>query len=292
MSSIQLFSYGSYIRITTDSSVLLLAKKQIKTIEVIRSDTVKLSIGEGTLNEILIKLSDVTQPAGLTDVAALRDAIAHMLDEPDSYQIEALSKEQAQIDELIAIRQLFNMLNGSFQIDLNFQQLQVNALISIGNRLLEAKEGMETLIAAEVDQSREMIAQTTILGSVETGVLGVQSSVGDLNVQMQSNTNTLGQVNTTINSSNNLLSSIEEKMQVMTSVDNQLGFISSSSSTTSSLMQTVVDQGIIHGNMLSTLVDIRNQNVALHTKQDMQITKLDAQISLLTSLVTLMTPAP
>ena len=158
--SVQIYSYGACIRLVTDNSVLLLGKSQVRTIEAVRQDTVKISLGEGTLNEILIKLADVTQPAGLVDVAALRDAITHMLDNANQFEEVALIKYQAQIDQLIEIKQVFNLWYGSMQIDLNFQQLQVNALVAINNRLLEAKENDERLISDVKEQTGELKAQS------------------------------------------------------------------------------------------------------------------------------------
>ena len=141
--SVQIYSYGGCIRLVTDSSVLLIAKTQVKRVEAIRDDSVKISLGEGPLNEIIIKLSDVTVPSGLVDIAALRDAIAHMLDHANLFEDEALIKLQTQIDQLIEIKYLVNLWQGNLQVDLNFQQLQVNALVAINNRLLESKENDE-----------------------------------------------------------------------------------------------------------------------------------------------------
>lgn len=174
--NVQIFTYGACIRLVTDGSVLTLTKAQVKSIQVIRQDTVRISIGEGPLDEILVKLSDVTQPAGLVDVNALRDAIAHLLDYANQYEQEALLKQQLQIDELIAIKQLFNLWHSSLQIDLNFQQLQVNGLVAINNRLLETKENNEQLLSNQ----REQTAEIKNHGGTLTGIKSVLEVVKSL----------------------------------------------------------------------------------------------------------------
>lgn len=168
MSSVQIYSYGACLKLVTDSSVLLLTKSQVKTIEVVRDDTVKISLGVGTLQEILVKLAEVTVPAGMVDVAALRDAIAHMLDNSNLFEENALVKLQTEIEQLIEIKQLLNLWHSSQQIDLNFQQLQVNALVAIGNRLLEAKENDERLISGVTEQTNAVKAQSIQLAGFDT----------------------------------------------------------------------------------------------------------------------------
>jgi hypothetical protein len=163
--TVQILNYGACIRLVTDNSVLMLAKSQIVNIEVIRDDTVKINIGEGPLKEILIKLVEVTQPAGLLDVAALRDAITHMLDYSNNAELEALQKQQLQINELIEIKQLFTLWHSSLLTDLNFQQLQVNGLVSINNRLLETKEDNQAMLDNQRDQTIELRNQTVVIAS-------------------------------------------------------------------------------------------------------------------------------
>jgi hypothetical protein len=253
MSSIQLVSYGSYIRITTDSSVLLLEKTQVKSLEVVRQDTVKLSIGEGTLNEILVKLSDVTQPAGLVDVAALRDSIAQILDEPDGYEVEALAKQQSQIEELIAIRQLFNLLNGSIQIDLNFQQLQVNALIAIGNRLLEAKENDERMIGCLQDQTSELKAQSLQLTAADTWLTAIKAATESALIKQDAHAGLLTDIKISSGLLQTILADILNELKAQT---NKLSTID------------------------TTVSDLRTQNATSHNKQDAQ-TQLLSEIKVL-----------
>lgn len=241
MSSIQLVSYGAYIRITTDSSVLLLEKTQVKSLEVVRQDTVKLSIGEGTLNEILIKLSDVTQPAGLADVAALRDAIAQILDEPDGYEAEALRRQQAQIEELIAIRQLFHLLNGTIQVDLNFQQLQVNALVAIGNRLLEAKENDERMIGHIQDQALELKAQSLQLAAADTWLAAIKAATESTAQKQDAHGGLLTDIKVSTGQVQTILADMLNELKAQTNLLNPIS---------------------------TTLSDLRTQNSTTHNKLD------------------------
>ncbi len=77
--AIEILNDGACLRIVNKGSVILVNKQQIKSIETIRTDTVRLDIGDGALKNIYIKFADVTTPAGLTDAGQLRDAINAML---------------------------------------------------------------------------------------------------------------------------------------------------------------------------------------------------------------------
>jgi len=77
--AIEILNDGATLRIVNKGSVILVNKLQIKSIETIRTDTVRLDIGDGALKNIYIKFADVSTPAGLTDAGQLRDAINAML---------------------------------------------------------------------------------------------------------------------------------------------------------------------------------------------------------------------
>lgn len=77
--AIEILNDGASLRIVNKGSVILVNKLQIKSIETIRTDTVRLDIGDGALKNIYIKFTEVTIPAGLTDAGQLRDAINTML---------------------------------------------------------------------------------------------------------------------------------------------------------------------------------------------------------------------
>lgn len=75
----EILNDGASLRIVNKGSVILVNKLQIKSIETIRTDTVRLDIGDGALKNIYIKFAEVTNPGGLTDAGQLRDAINTML---------------------------------------------------------------------------------------------------------------------------------------------------------------------------------------------------------------------
>jgi hypothetical protein len=76
----QIINDNSCIRIVNDNLPVLVNKAQIKTIDTAKNEMVRIDIGEGPLKQIYIKFSEVTVPAGLADVNALRDAIKAMMD--------------------------------------------------------------------------------------------------------------------------------------------------------------------------------------------------------------------
>jgi hypothetical protein len=76
---IEIYNNGPSLKIVNGGSVILVSKIQIKTIETIRNDVVRLDIGEGALKNIYVRFADVTVPAGLADAGQLRDAINAML---------------------------------------------------------------------------------------------------------------------------------------------------------------------------------------------------------------------
>ena len=166
--TVLIINYGAFIRLIMDSNVFLLAKAQIKSVEVIRDDTVRINNGEGPLQEILIKLSEVSYPAGLVDVAALRDTIAHMLDNANQFEVEALIKMQTQIEELTAIKHLFNLWQSNAQIDMNYQQMQLNALVAINEKLQEAQEDNDKIIESLEEQTDELKEQSGQLTAIES----------------------------------------------------------------------------------------------------------------------------
>lgn len=77
---IQVINDNAVIRVVTDGVPLLIIKSQIKTIDTVKNEMVRIDIGEGALHHIYIRHADVTLPQGLVDAAALRDVIKAMLD--------------------------------------------------------------------------------------------------------------------------------------------------------------------------------------------------------------------
>ena len=172
--TVQIINYGAFIRISIDSSILLVAKSQVKIVEVIRDDTIRINIGEGPLKEILVRLYDVTFPAGLIDIAALRDYVSHLLDTGSKFEDDALIHMQSQINELIAIKQQFNVVNGSMQVDLGYQQAQLNALVAIDSILTRTKEMYEKFLDNQEKQTVELKAHSTYLLSINKDVTSIK----------------------------------------------------------------------------------------------------------------------
>jgi hypothetical protein len=75
--AISLKDTGECISLSINGSIVLLNKPQINIVEVIKGDTVRIEMGQGTSN-IFIKSTDVVDPV-IRDVNDLRDAIQGML---------------------------------------------------------------------------------------------------------------------------------------------------------------------------------------------------------------------
>ena len=75
----EIYNDGASLRIVNGGNVILVSKLQIKTIDTIRNDVVRLDIGEGALKNIYLKTAEVGIPAGIADSGQLRDAINAML---------------------------------------------------------------------------------------------------------------------------------------------------------------------------------------------------------------------
>ena len=100
--AIQIFNDGASIRIVNAASVLLINKSHIKTIDTVRDNTIRLDIGSGALKNVFIKFQEVTIPAALPDVYALRDAINTMLQTTGS-GLATEAKQDIQIELLSGI---------------------------------------------------------------------------------------------------------------------------------------------------------------------------------------------
>src|SRR5436189_202410 len=76
--TIQITDNGASIKIVNGTQIRNITKSQIVEVEVIKGTTIKIDIGQGTLNNVFIAYADVTVPA-VADAAALRDAINTMM---------------------------------------------------------------------------------------------------------------------------------------------------------------------------------------------------------------------
>jgi hypothetical protein len=106
------YNDGACIKIVFNGSVVQVTKAQIKTIDTIRNDTVRLDIGEGALKNIYVRLSDVSYPEGFSDVVALRNYIKDLMIQ-NGFSTEA--KQDAEISELQLIRQALLDIKVVFQ---------------------------------------------------------------------------------------------------------------------------------------------------------------------------------
>jgi hypothetical protein len=75
----EIYNDGASLRIVNNGNVILVSKLQIKTIDTIRNDVVRIDIGEGALKNIYLKYADVSVPKGIPDVNQLRDLLNGML---------------------------------------------------------------------------------------------------------------------------------------------------------------------------------------------------------------------
>ena len=75
----QIYNDGASLRIVNNGSVILVSKLQIKTIDTIRNDVVRIDIGEGALKNIYLKYAEVSVPKEIPDVNQLRDLLNGML---------------------------------------------------------------------------------------------------------------------------------------------------------------------------------------------------------------------
>jgi hypothetical protein len=74
-----IYDSSACIKILLNGNSFYINKAQIKTIDTIRNDTVRIDIGEGALKNVYVKLADVQYPQGLADAAAVRDYIIGLM---------------------------------------------------------------------------------------------------------------------------------------------------------------------------------------------------------------------
>ena len=106
------YNDGACIKIVFKGNVIQINKAQIKTIDTIRNDTVRIDIGEGPLKNVYVRLSDVIFPEGLRDVVALRNYIKDLLIQ-NGFSTEA--KQDAEINELQQVKQVLLDIKVAFQ---------------------------------------------------------------------------------------------------------------------------------------------------------------------------------
>ena len=74
----QIFNDGAVIRIENGAKILMVSKEQIRTIDIIKSDIVRIDIGEGPLKNIYLNYREVTFPT-VNSAGQLRDHIKSLM---------------------------------------------------------------------------------------------------------------------------------------------------------------------------------------------------------------------
>lgn len=72
--NIQLFNDGAVIRIENGTKTLLVTKEQVKTIDTVKDNIVRIDIGEGPLKNIFVNFQEVLAPA-VASASELRDLV-------------------------------------------------------------------------------------------------------------------------------------------------------------------------------------------------------------------------
>lgn len=113
---IQIMNDGAVIRVEKNGKTLLVAKEQVKTIDTVHENIVRIDIGEGALKNIFLNYQDVTVPA-VASANELRDTIKGMMlsDQYDGGD----AKESTQLSILEIMQQLGGVLTaiGQNQLD-------------------------------------------------------------------------------------------------------------------------------------------------------------------------------
>jgi len=74
----QIFNDGAVIRIENGTKILMVSKEQIRTIDIIKNDIVRIDIGEGPLKNIYLNYHEVTFPT-INSAGQLRDHIKSLM---------------------------------------------------------------------------------------------------------------------------------------------------------------------------------------------------------------------
>jgi hypothetical protein len=122
--SFQIFNDGACIRIQrigeqNVTKVLMLSKEQVKTIDIIKDNIVRIDIGEGPLNNIFINYQEVTVPA-INSANELRDEINGMM-KSDIYDGDNLS-EVTQRNILTKLEEIATLMQGNNVAEANLSK--------------------------------------------------------------------------------------------------------------------------------------------------------------------------
>ena len=104
---VQISNDGAVIRIEKNGKTLLVAKDQVKTIDIVHTNIVRIDIGEGPLKNIFLNYQEVGSPV-VGSANELRDTINAMM-LTDAY-LGGDAKEVTQVSILNQVSQLTNVL--------------------------------------------------------------------------------------------------------------------------------------------------------------------------------------
>jgi hypothetical protein len=104
----EIYNEGPCFRIVKNGQEFLVTKVQIKRIDTLRENLVRIDNGEGALKHIYLDINDVTVPNTFKDVIALRDVLLNWLKQSG---VAKEVKQDTQIDELILIRKALQNLS-------------------------------------------------------------------------------------------------------------------------------------------------------------------------------------
>jgi len=201
----QIINDNSCIRVINDGTPLLIIKTQVKTIDTVKNEMVRIDIGEGALKHIYINYADVTIPAGVGDVFALRDVIKAMLDTPQQSQADLTPLMDAmqncckgQTDGISAVKASVDSLSQQVTTSGNTQSghiIEVKAGIDTLASIVTATGNAQTQNLAAVKESMDTLnQQVATSGNTQSqNIVAVKTSVDNLAQQVTASGNTQSQ---------------------------------------------------------------------------------------------------
>lgn len=96
---IEITNIAHYLSVSLDGNVLLLNKAHIRSIEVVKDDTLKIETSQQSMRQLYLRFADVIVPELLTDVNELRDAVSGMVNASTDSGTASLLTALAGIDD-------------------------------------------------------------------------------------------------------------------------------------------------------------------------------------------------
>ena len=187
----QIINDNSCIRVINDGTPVLVIKSNIKTIDTVKNDMVRIDIGEGPLRHIYIRFADVVLPAGLADVFALRDAIKAMLDTAaaaaDFTPLTTLMQNccKSQSDGINAVKTGVDTLTQQVTATGQAQTDAINGLKAGNDNLLQAINAANTTQVQNLQGIHDVIANAS---TAQTGLLtNMAQALNQLNTTLIGN---------------------------------------------------------------------------------------------------------